>query len=682
VIYVTLGAEFKPNYTVMSALSQLKISENRLQILLKGFTTVKELPPTLAQSDLLITLKRRLHYPEMFNRQSNIALADPATLSWLEDDNRPLNRWVLSDTGVFWIQGKPGSGKSTMKRFADHLSTSANLFVRRHRVVPFYFNGLGSQLEKSMEGLLRSILYQMISWDPAFFVHCRDKFSLMPTEPARLTLTDLKVLLVLLLGGKDLGARFCILIDALDECAGLLRDDLVFLQDISTKHKDVVQICIASQPSPMLVSLLSRCPGLELQQTTSTDIQAYVESKLRATREQDAGLFEELCEIIVGRARGVFLWVVLVVENAARMFEEGDTVQEIKAKVVATPVGLNEYYTCLVKKIQKDHLLEANLIFNLLCRVMRPLSLRELRYALAFGRTNSIKSQCEIEQSESLPRKDTEMARRLRSRCIGFVEVSNNVVQFMHQSVKDFLFDGVIMEDAISEQGTDMITRGHQFLLRACTRYLCLSEIQWVTDSTVSQQPFLAYSSEFWLDHYRKAVEDGSLRFPEVLPFFRPDSRSFGNWRRLYHAIKQRNSSDYHGDDTICSFAAQHGLIGLLEMLIKEGENINIEGGELGSPLQAAVVADNLDIARFLLDNGANVNSLGGRFGTPIAAAITLQNQDMISLLLRYGADVTLYPPGSPFHFYRDRSQAAWDGYRDRFSQDRFNAIHAREATD
>jgi ankyrin repeat protein len=117
-------------------------------------------------------------------------------------------------------------------------------------------------------------------------------------------------------------------------------------------------------------------------------------------------------------------------------------------------------------------------------------------------------------------------------------------------------------------------------------------------------------------------------------------------------------------------------------MLIKEGEDINIGGGELGTLLQTAVAADNINVAMFLLDNGANVNALGGRFGTAMAAAITLQNREMISLLLRYGADVTLYPPHSPFQFYWDSEQAAWDGYGDRFTKDRFNAIQACEAAD
>jgi hypothetical protein len=80
-----------------------------------------------------------------------------------------LTDWVRNGTGVFWINGKPGSGKSpAIKHIYQNLSkltggSSASLSNFRGVTAKFFFFQRGSSIQKSLEGLLQRILFQVLS---------------------------------------------------------------------------------------------------------------------------------------------------------------------------------------------------------------------------------------------------------------------------------------------------------------------------------------------------------------------------------------------------------------------------------------------------------------------------------------------------------------------------------------
>jgi len=79
--------------------------------------------------------------------------------------------WLKNDGGIFWVSGKPGSGKSTFMKFvAGHPLTHEALsrwggprpvFIASH-----YFWISGTTMQKSQEGLLQSLLYDIFSRCP------------------------------------------------------------------------------------------------------------------------------------------------------------------------------------------------------------------------------------------------------------------------------------------------------------------------------------------------------------------------------------------------------------------------------------------------------------------------------------------------------------------------------------
>ena len=76
-------------------------------------------------------------------------------------------RWLKSGYGVYWINGKAGSGKSTlMNHICNHsrrLEFLGEWCSGRRLLTPtFFFWNAGTRLQKSIDGLLRSLVYQML----------------------------------------------------------------------------------------------------------------------------------------------------------------------------------------------------------------------------------------------------------------------------------------------------------------------------------------------------------------------------------------------------------------------------------------------------------------------------------------------------------------------------------------
>jgi len=92
---------------------------------------------------------------------------------------------------------------------------------------------------------------------------------------------------------------------------------------------------------------------------------------------------------------------------------------------------------------------------------------------------------------------------------------------------------------------------------------------------------------------------------------------------------------------------------GLTQLLIERGADVNWPSfGFPGTPLQQAIKRDDEEAFKLILARGADVNIGGGEYGSPLCDAINHQNEETrdkyIGLLLAAGAHVNL-PPGREF---------------------------------
>ena len=95
-----------------------------------------------------------------------------------------------------------------------------------------------------------------------------------------------------------------------------------------------------------------------------------------------------------------------------------------------------------------------------------------------------------------------------------------------------------------------------------------------------------------------------------------------------------------------------------IQLLLDKGANVDIQGGEYGSALQAAAKGGNVEVVRLLLDKGANVDIQGREYGSALEAAVWGGNVEVVRLLLDKGANVDIQGGG----FGNALQTAVWSG--------------------
>ena len=125
----------------------------------------------LSASDQVLLSSLRFEY--IAKRQATVEPAHEQTFEWVLDPSSPgeFHNWVRSQNGIYWIMGKAGSGKSTLMKFLlNHTETAESLKSwagpKELVTASFFFWNAGPSIQKSQEGLFRSLLYEILSQCP------------------------------------------------------------------------------------------------------------------------------------------------------------------------------------------------------------------------------------------------------------------------------------------------------------------------------------------------------------------------------------------------------------------------------------------------------------------------------------------------------------------------------------
>lgn len=147
-------------------------------------------------------------------------------------------------------------------------------------VIPtFFFWRAGSTKQKSINGLLRSIIHQIICKDGNIASHIPDGLH------GQGVWTDKRLFLTLesILQNLPRDRYVCLVIDGLDEFEGNAdsRKLLIDLVKKIAQHRSF-KVCVSSRPETMFQNAFGSCHGLRLQDLTKHDIKLYIRGKLFA----------------------------------------------------------------------------------------------------------------------------------------------------------------------------------------------------------------------------------------------------------------------------------------------------------------------------------------------------------------------------------------------------------------
>ncbi|KAK6855196.1 hypothetical protein PG995_008728 [Apiospora arundinis] len=382
------------------------------------------------------------------------------------------NRWLTSESGVFYISGKPGSGKSTLMKFlAQNKHTQQQLIAwasdRQLVLVKFFFWISGSELQRSIVGLYRAILWEILK-------QCPD---LMPTVfPSRwesaekedsrvnhlpLSLAEVQEAFERL--RETIGEKHavCLFIDGLDEYDG---DHWKLGDALASWRSKYVKICVSARPYNGFQQTLplDGSRHFQLHELNRRDMQDYIRDVLcKDTRfcllqEQDQTSAKTIMHELGGRAEGVFVWTVLATKSLLEdITNQRSAYQLLNFLKTRIPNGLDALFHKLLKRIPpKDQKQAAISLLTISDPLLgRGINSRLAGFNLVFHhyieqivdeldhhRPHQDATNRPNLQQSSQSQLDAAKA-RLNSRCAGFVNWIDGSYEFQiaHRTLGDFL---------------------------------------------------------------------------------------------------------------------------------------------------------------------------------------------------------------------------------------------------
>ena len=297
---------------------------------------------------------------------------DPSARRW---DN--IAEWLENGNGIYWINGKAGSGKSTLMNYLSHNERTLGLLrvwsgTKKVLSPEYFFWSAGTALEKSVEGLLRSLLYQIFREVPSLIpVSCEYRSAFVSTEDctdnfepiATWTVRRLRTTFQTVIRQIETTYRICIFIDGLDEING---DPDAAIEEITNMTSSGVKICLSSRPERSFNDAFDSCAKLRLQDLTKHDIRVYVADKLEPwLRTEPEDEVSRMLNDIAHKAQGVFLWVDLVVKALIKGLKNDDSLEQLQMRVASTPSDIEAVYSKMLSKIDEVHRKEAAQIFQM-----------------------------------------------------------------------------------------------------------------------------------------------------------------------------------------------------------------------------------------------------------------------------------------------------------------------------
>ncbi|KAI7759139.1 hypothetical protein LZL87_014346, partial [Fusarium oxysporum] len=594
---------------------------------------------------------RSLAFPEMNSRSLDIDAAAEGTCDWLLR-HQTFTSWASSDRGLLWIKGKPGSGKSTLLRYVlDHIINIPNT-GKGALILSFFFHGRGTELQKTPLGLFRSLLHQLLRQVPKaltdlidiFQQRCEiigklgEKWQWHPRELPQLFKSSLP---------KVLRTRpVWLFVDALDECGQrnavkLVQEFKSLLQGLPSTSSQF-HICFTCRHYPILDQTCQF--EICLEEENRQDISTYVQAQLSVSRELTASTIPDL---ITKHAQGVFIWAYLVVDRILGLNNEGAGLREIEDEIYSIPPELDDLYHDLIRSMDER---PASLkLIQWICFSVRPLSLDELRWAMLVDADCPHKSLQECKNTKDYISDSDRMKRRVQTLSRGLAEVTSDakVVQFIHQSVKDFFTEKglLVLDETINPDIVAGIA--HYRLSRTCIRYLAMEEIgqsaSHVPYYLESGSPFLFYATTSWVAHVKQS-DASSVPQEDLLEYFTgPSNTLTERWVHIYR-ILDRFSKDCPPEETsLIHVLSRYGVAGALGVILGRADQvgINIDGGDSDgrTPLWWAVERGHETVVQLLLDRGAYTEAADKEGWTPLLRAAENGHEAVMRLLLDQGAN-------------------------------------------
>lgn len=513
------------------------------------------------------TILQSLRAAERDQRLEHITERIGNTFDWAFDEKSVgLVQWLQEGKNIFWIRGKPGSGKSTLMKYlyqdprtSELLRTGSWKLQSKLVTASFFFHHRGNNIQKSFEGLLCSLISQILEQQGSLFpfiyailddqyrnrVQSEDlgsfegdireileyfgasggAFKVLDDQsypqPGNRHLTEaylrnilnqvgisnapswdsfmrpgmkskgkaewirwtlgrhiarakiktnietevwtrdhLENALHCLITQDAINMDICLFLDALDEYDGRPEFIASFLKDLIIHHSSPktqglstrLRVLFSSRPWNFFNSVFSSYPGIQIHDHTQTDMKEFCVTFI-PHNDSALALLSPLVPEIVKRARGVFLWTKLVMADLVTLLEEdtaevstNNLAKRLRTTLDSLPSELHQFYRLIIERIPGSMRWESYVVMESISRSYKVLKYKDVINTLSICPYTSPQGKVTAYDGSSSQRLQRQREAYIETVTGGLVEiiprrVKGVLVQFIHQSVKDFIQD-------------------------------------------------------------------------------------------------------------------------------------------------------------------------------------------------------------------------------------------------
>ncbi|KAH7024894.1 uncharacterized protein B0I36DRAFT_366796 [Microdochium trichocladiopsis] len=431
-----------------------------------------------------------LYFASM-NERRNMSSLDsfPGTFEWVfdskcrrrknpwHDENKcamcaatdTLRSWLVSgEQSVFWISGHAGTGKSTLvnyliRQIADNGgSLPGGSEDAQHLVLSAFIWSSGDEMQKSVKGLLCTLLHQTLSHLHDLGQRPPSSKPSWPSKKSHADWNETEIRSALSATLHELNGTTYVFVDGLDEIQPGRADDLLGL--LSTLQElGRIKICVSSRPEPIFERSLQRFPHLRLQDLTHNDIFSYLERKLGDDLRSLPGSDDmnhnpdAVIQHLTYHASGVFLWVELVVRSLKEGITNYDTWEQLWARIKDIPEDLESLYGSMLRRrgANKTPYHNSSATFFALILAHGNLELNSLAFIALYSDRALRHAHQDIrlhhKTAEALYQGVDRVREQMRAQCGGLLDLGRGGVDpwstallgvsFIHRTARDFMLD-------------------------------------------------------------------------------------------------------------------------------------------------------------------------------------------------------------------------------------------------
>jgi hypothetical protein len=314
-------------------------------------------------------LIRSLKFSSMSQRENTITESFVETFQWIFSSDVPswanFAEWLSCDAVIYWISGKPGSGKSTLMKFIVNDARTKDLLKPGTLLLRHYLWMPGDEMQRSIKGILCTLLYQLLCNEKPLVEALLSELDASDSIDSDADWTFLILKRSLIASLRSCPRPVCLFLDGLDEISSA--DGPYELIDLIRELSSIarLKICLASRPDPVFKREYGNHPNLKLHVFTERDMRQFCENSVEVLKNntpEDWAVWgsppmdwgRELTEELVGRADGVFLWLHLALKSIRRGLAKSDSWELILQRARGFPADLDQLYQSMWMRANVD----------------------------------------------------------------------------------------------------------------------------------------------------------------------------------------------------------------------------------------------------------------------------------------------------------------------------------------